>query len=78
MTLKDKFIRFRLMDRHRQLACGSGENMAVARNILELLNTGKLYLDLSAVSWLTECELSKAGILVCYSSRGIATAHVAK
>lgn len=78
MTLKNKLIRYRLIDRHSRLACGTNEDMEVAHIILELLVTGKLALDLGDIAWRAECELSKAGVLICYSSRGMATAKLAK
>ena len=70
MKLKDKLIRYRLMERHRELVRGSNFDMLVAKRILHLLNHGEIRLGLDDVSWAVEQEIDKAGVHINYSGRG--------
>ncbi len=70
MKLNDKLIRYRLMDRHRELVRGDNFDMQVAKRILHLLNCGEIKLGLDDVAWAVEQEIEKAGIHIKYSRRG--------
>ena len=70
MTLNDKFVRYRLMARHRELAKGSEFDLQVAKRILHLLNCGEIRLGLDDVSWVTEEELEASGVHVRSSRNG--------
>lgn len=70
MNLKDKLIRYRLMERHRELVRGSDFDMQVANRILHLLNRGEIRLSLGDVDWQVETELESAGIHIKYNGRG--------
>lgn len=70
MKLKDKLIRYRLMERHRELVRGCDFDMQTAKRILHLLNHGEIRLGLDDVSWAVEQELDKAGVHINYSGRG--------
>jgi len=70
MELKDKLIRYRLMDRHRELVRGSDFDMQVAKRILHLLNRGEIRLGLSDVDWQVEMEIEKVGVHINYRGRG--------
>ena len=70
MTLKNKLIKYRLFDRHRELVKGSPEDMQVARRIFGFLRKGEIRLGLGDVDWRTEQELEKAGVHIRYSGRG--------
>ncbi len=70
MNLKDKLIRYRLMDRHRELVRGSGFDMQVAKRILHLLNCGEIRLGLGDVDWQVEMEIEKVGVHINYRGSG--------
>lgn len=70
MELKHKLIRYRLMERHRELVKGGDFDMQVAKRILHLLNCGEIRLGLDDVSWAVEQEIDKAGVHINYSRRG--------
>ena len=70
MELKHKLIRYRLMERHRELVRGGDFDMQVAKRILHLLNCGEIRLGLDDVSWAVEQEIDKAGVHINYSGRG--------
>lgn len=69
-ALEKKRIRYRLFDRHEDLAKGSPEDMQVARRILGFLRKGEIRLDLSDVDFHTEHELKAAGVRIRTSGRG--------
>lgn len=68
--LKDNLIRYRLMNRHLELARGSSTDMQVARGILHLLNRGEIRLSPGDVDWKIEQELDHAGVHIKYSRNG--------
>lgn len=70
MDLKDKLIRYRLMERHRELVRGTDFDMQVAKRILHLLNCGEIRLGLGDVDWQVESELENAGVHIRYNGRG--------
>lgn len=70
MELKDKLIRYRLIERHRELVRGSDFDMQVANRILHLLNRGEIRLGLGDVDWQVEMELEKADVHINYRGRG--------
>lgn len=70
MALKDNLIRYRLIDRHRELVRGSQLDMEVARRILHFLNRGEIRLCLGDTDWQTEQELEHAGVHIRYSRNG--------
>lgn len=70
MKLKDKLIRYRLMERHRELVRGGDFEMQVAKRILHLLNCGEIRLGLDDVSWAVEQEIDKVGVHISYNGRG--------
>lgn len=70
MSLKDKLIYYRLIDRHHQLSHGSACDMQVGQKILHFLNHGEIRLGLDDLSWAVEQELDNAGVHVRYSRNG--------
>lgn len=70
MELKYKLIRYRLMERHRELVRGSKQDMEVANRILHLLNKGEIRLGLGDVDWRAEQEIDAAGVHIQYSRSG--------
>lgn len=68
MKLKNKFIRYRLMERHTELV-KAGE-LDVARLVLRFLIKKEIRLGLDDASWMTESELEKAGVFIRYDRRG--------
>lgn len=67
--LESTLIRYRLMDKHRELVKGSEVEMKAARNILHFLITGSIALGYSDADYLTEITLEKAGVHFTYSGR---------
>lgn len=70
MSLKDKMIRYYLMERHRKLVRGGALQMEIARKILHLLVSGEILLGLGDVDWAVEQELTEAGVPIRYHSSG--------
>lgn len=70
MKLKDKLIRYRLMERHRELVKGSEMDMLVAKRVLHLLICGEIRLGLDDVDWQVEQELDHAGVHINYRRNG--------
>ena len=67
--LESTLMRYRLMEKHRELVKGSEVEMGAARNILHFLITGKISLGYSDADCLTEIALEKAGVHFTYSGR---------
>lgn len=70
MNLKDKLIRYRLIERHRELVRGGDFDMQVAKRILHLLNCGEIKLGLDDVAWAVEQEIERVGVHIRYSRNG--------
>lgn len=70
MKLKDKIIRYRLMERHRELVKGSEMDMLVAKRVLHLLIFGEIRLGIDDVDWQVEQELDHAGVHINYHRNG--------
>lgn len=70
VALERKIIRYRLIDRHRELVRGSMQDLLVAHRLLHFLLAGEIRLGLDDVSWAVERELDRAGVRINYSGRG--------
>lgn len=70
--LKEKMLRYRIMEFHRELVRG-GQYMA-ARQVLRLLYRGKITLGLGDVDYFLEIQLEKLGCRIAYIGRHY-TAH---
>lgn len=68
-ALERKIVRYRLIDRHRELVRGSMQDLLVARRLLHFLLAGEILLDLGDVDWAVEQELDHAGVHINYSGR---------
>lgn len=65
--LKDKMLRFRVMEFHKELVrCGQ---YIAARRVLRLLNDGQICLDLGDVDFFLEMQLEKLGCKLAYIGR---------
>ncbi len=69
-ALERKIVRYRLIDRHRELVRGSEQDLLVARRLLHFLLAGEILLDLGDIDWAVEQELDRAGIHINYRGRG--------
>lgn len=70
--LKDRMLRYRVMEFHRELV-RSGKYIA-ARRVLSLLRGERIALGLGDVDFFLECELEKLGCRIAYIGRHY-TAH---
>lgn len=70
--LKDKMLRYRVMEYHRELVRG-GQYIA-ARRVLVLLKDGRISLGLGDVDFSLEIQLEKLGCRIAYIGRRC-TAH---
>lgn len=70
--LKDKMLRYRVMEFHRELV-RKGQYIA-ARQVLKLLRTGQVALSLGDVDFLLETQLENLGCRIAYIGRYY-TAH---
>lgn len=70
--LKDKMLRYRVMDFHRELVRG-GKYIA-ARRVLGLLDRGEISLGLGDIDFSLETKLEKLGCRISYIGRHY-TAH---
>lgn len=71
--LKDKMLRYRVMEFHRELVRG-GKYIA-AKRVLTLLQGERIALGLGDIDFFLECELEKLGCRIAYIGRHY-TAHV--
>lgn len=69
-ALERKLIRYRLIDRHRELVRGSQQDLLVARRLLHFLLAGEILLGLGDIDWAVEQELDRAGVHINYRGRG--------
>lgn len=74
--LKDKFIRYKVMELHREFVRNG--QFEEARLILHFLNNGKIKLYLNDTDWNVECSLEKIGCCICYSRSGIYSTAILK
>ena len=75
MKLKDKMLKYRVMESHKTLV--QTGNYSEARLVLRLLNNGSVKLRLDDVSWNVECLMEAQGCAVGYSRRfNIATVYL--
>lgn len=70
--LKDKMLRYKVMEFHKELVRG-GQYIA-ARRVLQLLQEGRIALGLGDVDFSLECRLEKLGCRIAYIGRHY-TAH---
>lgn len=70
--LKDKMLKYRVMEFHKELV-KSGQYIA-ARRVLQLLSKGHIALDLGDVDFSLEVKLEKLGCRIAYIGRYY-TAH---
>jgi len=70
--LKDKMLRYRVMEYHRELVRG-GQYIA-AKKVLVLLKDGRISLGLGDVDFSLEIQLEKLGCRIAYIGRHY-TAH---
>lgn len=71
--LKDKMLRFRVMELHKELV-KSGQYMA-ARKVLRFLSEGQMCLSLGDVDFYLETQMEKLGCRIAYIGRRY-TCHV--
>lgn len=69
-ALERKIIRYRLIDRHRELVKGSTQDLLVARRLLHFLLASEILLGLGDIDWAVEQELDRAGVHINYRGRG--------
>lgn len=69
-ALERKLIRYRLIDRHRELVRGSQQDLLVARRLLHFLLAGEILLGLGDIDWAVEQELDHVGVHINYRGRG--------
>ena len=67
MTLKEKMLRYKVMEFHQELT-QEGQYLA-AWKVLGLLRKGYIYLDFSDVDWMLEEKLGKLGCRIRYDNR---------
>lgn len=65
--LKEKMLRYRVMEFHKELV-RKGQYIA-ARQVLKLLRTGKVALGLGDVDFSLEIQLEKLGCRIAYIGR---------
>ena len=68
MMIRDRLLRYRVMELHTQMI-RTGEYHA-ARKVLRCLNDGYVRLGLDDDSWKVETELEKLGCRMWYSGNG--------
>lgn len=69
--LKDKMLRYRVMEFHKNLV-RKGQYIA-ARRVLQLLSKGRIVLDLGDIDFFLENELEKLGCRITYTGRHYTT-----
>ena len=69
-NLEKKMLRYRLMEKHRELARGSNDDLLVAKRLLHFLMRGEIRLGLGDADWEVENILEQNGVHLSYTGRG--------